>query len=293
MTLEYRLRIFRDIKEIIFKYVETHYPLMDTGVVRYHTHKLNIMLSDGLAAVLNDRNDIYNTFSGDLLFFGPAEIHHGRILRQGIHRYIEILLPTEYFPSCEAYNALFNDASPERTNLLSPAAPDRAEILALAEKILCKLRDPASCSDSVLFADLIALLETCSRLYRQRNTGQNSPNIPPTLQTAIAFIRREYADKIQLSDIAAAANCSTSYLSRIFRRYMGKSPYGYLQEYRLFVAERLLRNGSSVTEAAFASGFSDSSVFIRCFKRSFGLTPLQYRFSSLHPEPSSAAGNRL
>jgi len=80
-----------------------------------------------------------------------------------------------------------------------------------------------------------------------------------------------------IADIAAVSNCSTSYLSRIFKKHLGKSPYCYLTEYRMFVAEKLLRNQFSVTDVASMSGFSDSSVFIKRFKKSFGITPLKYK----------------
>ena len=96
MILGRKLRLFKDAKEIIFRYIEASFPITDTAVAIYDTYKLNIMLSDGLAAILNERNEIYNSFSGDLFFFNPDEIHHGRILRQGVHKYIEILIPTEF-----------------------------------------------------------------------------------------------------------------------------------------------------------------------------------------------------
>ena len=102
-------------------------------------------------------------------------------------------------------------------------------------------------------------------------------NTPATLQNAINFIRESFSENIQISDIAAASNCSTSYLSRIFNKHLGKAPYCYLTEYRLFFAEKLLRNQFNVTDVASMSGFSDSSVFIKHFKKSFGITPLKYK----------------
>ena len=274
MVEEYKLNICKNIKEIVFRYFEVDFPITDTDIAIYDTYKLNIMLSDGLAAILRGRNDIYNSFSGDLFLFGPSEIHHGRILRQGVHKYIEILIPTEYFPNFKSYHSLFNDQSKQRTNLLSPAPKERTTILSFAEKIVNTIKLPSD--DLSLFWDLIELLKICTRLYSDK--GSNiSQNIPATLQNAINFIREEFSDNIQIADIAAATNCSTSYLSRIFKKHLGKSPYCYLTEYRLFFAEKLLRNQFSVTDVASMSGFCDSSVFIKRFKKSFGITPLKYK----------------
>ena len=225
MIEEYKLSIFKDIKEIVFKYCETEFPIMDIAITIYDTYKLNIMLSDGLAAILRGRGDIYNSFSGDLFFFAPSEIHHGRILRQGVHQYIEILIPTEYFPNFESYHSLFNNNSKQRTNHLSPPPKERAVILSLAEKILNAIKN--SFDDGSLFSDLIELLKICTSLYNEKEKNNLNQNIPAILQNAIDFIQERFSENIQTTDIATASNCSTSYLSRIFKKHLGKSPYSY------------------------------------------------------------------
>lgn len=274
--MEYELFVLKDAKPIVFSYLERPFPLMDTGVLLYDAYKLNLMLSDGLAAILNDRNDIYNTFSGDLLFFRPEEVHHGRILRQGTHKYIEILIPTEYFPKFEGFQLLFNDSGENRTNLLSPPPQERMALLSLAEQMIHRLGQASLDRDLFFLSRLLELLEICGKLYFGRDKGGN-PNVPASLQRAIDFIRREYSRDLQVGHVAASMNCSASYLSRIFKKHLGKSPYAYLTEYRLFMAEKLLRGGNNITEIAVTCGFHDSSVFIKCFKKAFGTTPLKYK----------------
>ena len=270
MIFEYKLNVYKDAKPVEFKYVEVNFPIMDTEIAIYNAYKLSIMLSDGLAAVLNERSEVYNTFSGDLLFFSPDDLHHARILRQGVHKYIEILIPTEYFTSDRAYSRLFCDE--KRTVLFSPHPKERQMIISVAERIIGKIKSPCG-EDIRLMSELLELLNVCDAVYSKKD----NTNIPATLQNAIDYIRKEYSENIQISDIATAVKCSSSYLSRIFKNHIGKSPYCYLVEYRLFVAEKLLRNGSTVTEAASMSGFCDSSVFIKCFKKAFGITPLKYK----------------
>ena len=282
MKQEYSLTILKNASPIVFRYFEVDFPISDTDVFIYDSYKLNIMLSDGLAAILSDRGDIYNTFSGDMLFFSPSEIHCGRILRQGVHKYIEILIPVEYFPDFKSYYLLFNDRSDKRTNIISPPPKERAVILSVAEKIIGNLRSNA---DNIsLLSALMELIGICASLYCNKEKNGSAQNIPATLENAVDFIRKSYSENIQITDIAEAVNCSPSYLSRIFKKYFGKSPYCYLTEYRLFVAEKLLRNNYSVTEVALMSGFSDCSAFIKHFKRSFGITPLKYKEQSKQKE---------
>ena len=275
MNKEYSLTILKDASPIVFRYFEVDFPISDTEVFIYDSYKLNIMLSDGLAALLSDRGDIYNTFSGDMLFFNPSEIHCGRILRQGVHKYIEILIPVEYFPEFRSYYMLFNDISDKRTNIISPPPKERTLILSVAEKIINNLKVDA---DNIsLLAALLELIDICTSLYCNKEKNGLVQNIPATLENAVDFIRKSYSENIQITDIADAVKCSPSYLSRIFKKHFGKSPYCYLTEYRLFIAEKLLRNNYSVTEVALMSGFSDCSALIKHFKGSFGITPLKYK----------------
>ncbi len=280
MISSYELTLLQGTKPIVFEYIEREYPLMDTSVALYDTYKLNIMLSDGLAAIMNDRNDIYNTFSGDLLFFDPSEIHFGRILRQGIHKYIEILIPTEYFPNFTEYHSLFKSDSEGRSNLICPPPKERAALIAIAHKMAFFTTQPENTDDSDLMTLFSELVKISVRLSAQKGSGMIA-NMPATLERGIDFVKKEFASDIKITDMAAAAGCSTSYLSRTFKKQLGRSPYAYLTEYRLFAAEKLLRNGATVTDAALLSGFGDSSSFIKAFKRSFGITPKKYKKDAL------------
>ena len=80
-----------------------------------------------------------------------------------------------------------------------------------------------------------------------------------------------------MSTLSAAIHLSPSYLSALFRRYMGMPLVAYLQARRVLFAKQLLEEGQSVTFACYESGFSDCSYFIRIFKKHLGMTPLQYR----------------
>ena len=61
---------------------------------------------------------------------------------------------------------------------------------------------------------------------------------------------------------------------RLFREYMGASPVDHRNEIRLLHAKSKLQSGEyNVSEAAYESGFSNLSFFIRLYKKKFGYTP--------------------
>ena len=77
---------------------------------------------------------------------------------------------------------------------------------------------------------------------------------------------------------------SQSTLCRMFRKHLQTTPRLYLESKRLAHSRRLLREGKSVLDACYESGFSDYSNYIRLFKRRFSVTPGQYRSGDVWQE---------
>jgi AraC-like DNA-binding protein len=94
----------------------------------------------------------------------------------------------------------------------------------------------------------------------------------------MVFIHENYARPITRSEIAQHINIAEDYLTFCFRQELGVTPIKYLQRYRIHLAKKMLKETAlSVTEIAWAVGFSDSSYFSRVFHRETGLPPETYR----------------
>jgi AraC-like DNA-binding protein len=97
------------------------------------------------------------------------------------------------------------------------------------------------------------------------------------VRLAVEHVRACYREPLRVEGLAKVAGMSRYHFSRRFRAQTGMSPYRFVVETRLSEAESLLRGGRlSVTEAAFAVGFSDLGRFGRFFKRRTGVTPSQF-----------------
>ena len=98
------------------------------------------------------------------------------------------------------------------------------------------------------------------------------------IQIMLEYIHQHYAERMTLEQIAAAAIVSKRECLRCFQSCIQKTPVEYLLDYRIRMAERLLRTTRiSVTEIAMQTGFSDSAYFSKTFRQLRGMTPSQYR----------------
>jgi AraC-like DNA-binding protein len=101
----------------------------------------------------------------------------------------------------------------------------------------------------------------------------------PRLRDVAAILADDPADERTLAELGRAAGASERTLSRLFRRDTGMTFPQWRAQLRLQHATLLLAEGSTVTSAATASGYSNVSAFIAAFRDAFGVTPAVYRQS--------------
>ncbi len=80
-----------------------------------------------------------------------------------------------------------------------------------------------------------------------------------------------------VAELAARRGVSREGFSRAFTREHGMPPHAFGLITRLNHARRLLRSGAPLVNAALEAGFADQSHLGRCFRRTFGVTPGQFR----------------
>jgi AraC-like DNA-binding protein len=96
------------------------------------------------------------------------------------------------------------------------------------------------------------------------------------IQRVCAYIEENFADDVKLADLAHLVHWNPFYLLRVFRNEMGLPPHAYLETVRIRESQRLLKQGLSLIEVAYQTGFSSQSHFTTTFKRLIGVTPGHY-----------------
>src|SRR5690606_9192484 len=85
--------------------------------------------------------------------------------------------------------------------------------------------------------------------------------------------------ELTLQMLAEEQGISAPHLSKMFREVMQMPITNYISQYRLMRAKEWLEQEETlkIHEVAEYCGFNDYPYFSRIFKRSFGISPLEYR----------------
>ena len=127
-------------------------------------------------------------------------------------------------------------------------------------------------------------MEEHSRFFRMIELIEGASAAPPSTEgyteavsLALAYLDEHFTEPVSVKELAQLAHVSVNTLERHFSAALHMSPCAYLKKKRLSHAAALLQNGQTVMDAALQSGFSDYCGFIALFKKTYGVTPLQYQ----------------
>ncbi|QEO14254.1 AraC family transcriptional regulator [Agromyces intestinalis] len=128
-------------------------------------------------------------------------------------------------------------------------------------------------------ADLVA--SAALRVWFERGCGDPRAWLiglrDPNLGRAIDAMHADPGGRWTVEALARLARASRSQFAEQFRRSVGETPARYLTRLRMERAERMLRAGVSVTEAAAALGYDSDEGFSRAFRRHAGAPPSLWR----------------
>lgn len=114
------------------------------------------------------------------------------------------------------------------------------------------------------------------------------------LQRITDYIDEHLQEKIAQTEIAGIENITTTHLSHLFATGLGINFQTYVNQRRLELAVRLMRNSSKgILEISYEAGFSDPKYMSRLFQKHFGCTPKQFRGQDFNYSVSAKSNSGL
>ena len=115
--------------------------------------------------------------------------------------------------------------------------------------------------------------------FREKLITARSRSTKSFVIKAMEYVQNHYSDEdISLDHVCEILGVSGSYFSTIFKKETGNSFIGYLTDYRMEQAARLLI-GTNEKSYIIAKqvGYGDPNYFSYVFKRKYGVSPSKYR----------------
>lgn len=117
------------------------------------------------------------------------------------------------------------------------------------------------------------LIHFCEAVYTARIEGCS-----PAVRQCCEHIHAKVRDAISLNELGQVCNLSPHYVSDLFRREMGFGALQYAHQVKLQYAKYLLEYSNlGIAELSSLLSYPSHSNFSQRFKKTYGITPYEYR----------------
>ncbi len=224
--------------------------------------ELELIRGDGGISYLDGKE--HCTSRGSLLVAKPGQSRYSRLPHKCLYlhaviddpqiRELVLSLPDTFLPQrSEEYEAVFEE-------LLAHSLEKGEELLLHGT-----------------FLRLLTMMKN-ETLLLSTTEHEAAPRNVQCIAGAIAYIEHHLAEHLSLSDVARHVGMSRIYFHNLFLRTVHTTLHKYILSRRIAYAKTLLLLGeTSLSEIAFAAGFSSQSYFQAVFKRETGQTPGAFR----------------
>jgi len=135
-------------------------------------------------------------------------------------------------------------------------------------------------------AEKADIVDSVRQALHFKNGGRWGDEVENPIWRALHYINEHLMDRISLEETARNCGMSLSCFERAFKREVGMTFNKYVNTIRISKARRLLHeNNKSMSEIAFACGYTNQYHFTRTFKRFLNMPPRSFR-KNLSPEPT-------
>ena len=218
----------------------------------WNVHGVSQVACRGINVVLN---------KGQSCVVSPNEIISGGFLNGDYSQYLQINTPDSLF-SGRAENMLFS--------VKTLQSGESHEIIPALIRTLTE-----SGTEQEAFASAQTMLDeiTAAKGNWVRKKLDRSIN------KASRHILTSYSDAIDVKSLSEQLDLNDRYFIKLFKKAMGTTPHQFQIAVRVERARILLGASLSLSDIAVATGVSDQSHLIRCFKRQYGVPPGLFRQS--------------
>lgn len=224
----------------------------------------------------NDWNGrAYPVGPGSTFLLTPADFHHLSPLAGDGLELINVIFSEDMLDD-ELRFLLFSEA-PHLGHRYAPEDGAAADFAAMWNEANDTRPGKRKMLENLLERILLRHARACRGSASLERT-KDSQVLPLSIRRAVLYMEHHFREDLELEAVAKQAALAPNYFSGLFKKTVGLSFRGYLQQLRIrFAKSLLLASESSITEICYASGFNTLAHFERVFREKTGMSPIAFR----------------
>ena len=239
----------------------------------YHTfHKIIILLAGRAGYAIEGER--YDLSPGDFVLVGRGSIHRPEVREDDFYERMILYISPAYLASLGTEDCDLEGCFRQAQTAFRYVYRDEggSRVRQLFETLARTVREGgygAALLERAQFLELmVEVNRVCLGGHQVQATAGDSKVV-----ALLQYLNLHLTEELSIDQLAERFYISKYNMMRRFRQETGYSIHGYLTEKRLLLAQRLLAQGASPSEAGEQTGYQDYSTFSRAYKKHFGRGP--------------------
>ena len=231
-----------------------------TKIYNWHNNLELIYCAHGIVKTFSDETE-YILKQGDMLVVNP-DCFHGTFEYDNSEYYV-LMIDPDFSHS--------NGIYPENNSLTEFIS--NSEAIKLFENIIASFKNTSELRIPIIRQSVLNLLIHLYANHSQDSAPKSYIVGKNRVKDVIRFINEHFREKLTIDLIAKHVGISKSYLSHQFTKFTGHSIIEYINLLKCHQAQKFIRSGMNVSEAATELGFENLSYFSRAYKKYLNRLP--------------------
>ena len=239
----------------------------------YHTfHKIIILLAGKAGYAIEGER--YDLSPGDFVLVGRGSIHRPEVAEDDFYERMILYIDPAYLTSLSTGDCDLEGCFRQAQTAFRYVYRDEgsSRVRQLFETLARTVREGGYGAALLARAQFLELMVEVNRVCLGGHQVQATAGDSKVV-ALLQYLNLHLTEELSIDQLAERFYISKYHMMRRFRQETGYSIHGYLTEKRLLLAQRLLAQGVSPSEAGEQAGYQDYSTFSRAYKKHFGRGP--------------------
>ena len=209
-------------------------------------------------------------------FISPFHLHASRLLNDSSYERFVFYFPKDIFSEIDPNNLLLEKFMSGETVFFHYNS-DYNSLLMLLNETEKQLQSDHPLANIIAYSNMIKIIGLLN--HHAVPISKSKPSIPPNVQALKSYIDENFLSIENTSQIAKHFFYSREHISRLFSKHYNTKITDYIAKKKIDHSIRLIKNGTSICNACYQSGFQNLNSFTKAFKETIGVLPSKYQKS--------------